>query len=54
MQRDHNGYNYHTFKVKMYFSLIRILKSKEKKLAITSFFFSVKEHDWMIHKNLFT
>ena len=43
MQRDHNGYNYHTFKVKMYFSLIRVLKSKEKKLAITSFFFLGQE-----------
>ena len=42
MQRDYNGYKYHTFvkkkKVKTSFSLIRILKSKKKKLALTLFY----------------
>ena len=30
MQRDYNGYNYHTFYGEIYLSLIRILKSKKK------------------------
>ena len=42
------------FLVKIYFSLIRVLKSKKKKLALTFFIVSVKKHDWMIHKNFFT
>ena len=37
MQRDYNGYNYHTFYTKINFSLIRVLKSKKKKLALTLF-----------------
>ena len=37
MQRDCNGYNYDTFQVKIYFSLIRVLKSKKKKLALGLF-----------------
>ena len=36
MQRDYNGYNYHTFSAKIYFSLVRVLKSKKKKLALAS------------------
>ena len=35
MQRDYNRYNYATFLAKNYFSLIRVLKSKKKKLALT-------------------
>ena len=38
MQRDYNGYNYDIFKVKICFSFIRLLKSKKKKKAITSFY----------------
>ena len=33
MQRDYNGYNYDTFKAKIYFSLIRVPKSKEKEVG---------------------
>ena len=35
MQIDYNGYNYDTFLVKIYFSLIRVLKGKKKKLVLT-------------------
>ena len=35
MQRDYNSFNYDTFLVKIYFSLIRVLKSKKKKVALT-------------------
>ena len=35
MQKDYNGYNYDAFLAKIYFSLIRILKRKKKKLALT-------------------
>ena len=38
MQKDYNGCNYHTFKAKTLSSLIRVLKSKKKKLALTSFY----------------
>ena len=38
MQIDYNAYNYDTFLVKIYFSLIRVLKSKKKRLALTSFY----------------
>ena len=44
MQTSHNCYNYHTFSGKIYFSLIRVLKIKKKKVD------SVKHH-WMIHEN---
>ena len=37
MQKDYNGYNSDTFQVKIYFSLVRVLKSKKKKLALTLF-----------------
>ena len=43
MQRDQYSYNYHTFKTKMYLSLIRVLKSRKKKLTITSLFFLGQE-----------
>ena len=45
MQTDYYGY----------FSFIRVLKSKEKE-AGTNFVViaSIKKHDWMIHKNVFT
>ena len=33
MQRGYNGYNYDTFEAKMYFSLIRVLKSKKKEVS---------------------
>ena len=35
MQRYYNGYNYNIFLDKIYFSLIKVLKSKKKKLALT-------------------
>ena len=35
MQRGYSGYSYDTFLAKIYFSLIRVLKSKKKKLALT-------------------
>ena len=38
MQGDCNGYNYDNFYTKIYFSLIRVLKSKKKKLAPTLFY----------------
>ena len=48
MQRDYNGYNYHS-------CLIRVLKSQKNKLvpSYLRFFFAVKKNDWMIHENLF-
>ena len=48
MQRDYNGYNYHS-------CLIRVLKSQKKKLvpSYPRFFFAVKKDDWMINENLF-
>ena len=41
------------FLAKIYFSLIRMLKSKKKKLALTLFIVSIKKYDYMIHENLF-
>ena len=38
MLRDYNGYNYHTFEAKIYFSLIKVLNSKKNKLELTSFY----------------
>ena len=38
MQRDYNGYSYHTFSAKIYFSLVRVLKNKKKRLALTSLY----------------
>ena len=35
MQKDYDGYNYDFFYAKIYFSPIRVLKSKKKKLALT-------------------
>ena len=48
MQRDYNGYNYHS-------CLIRVLKSQKNKLvpSYLRFFVAVKKNDWMIHENLF-
>ena len=43
MQRDYNGCNYGTFWAKIYFSVIRVLKSKKKKLAVTLFYCFVLE-----------
>ena len=56
MQRDYSAVITMThFLAKIYFSLIRVLKSKKKKLVPTlSFIVSVKKHDWMIHENSFT
>ena len=38
MQRDYNGNDYDTFSAKIYFSLIGVLKGKEKKLGVTLFY----------------
>ena len=38
MQGNYNGYKYHTFYAKIYFSHKRARKSKKKKLALTSFY----------------
>ena len=38
----------------IFFSRIRVVKSKKKKLTLTFFIVSVMKHDWMIHENLFT
>ena len=46
MQRDYNGYNYHTFSAKTSFSLIGILKSSQKKLAIT-LFYCLGQETWL-------
>ena len=35
MKRDCNGCSYHIFKIKIHFSLVRVLKNKKKKLALT-------------------
>ena len=35
MQIDYNGYNCDTFLVIIYFSLIKVLKSNKKNLALT-------------------
>ena len=53
MQRDYNGYNYHTSSAKIYFSLITVVKSKKKKLAVTSLY-CLGQETWMIHENVFT
>ena len=37
MQKNYNRYNYDTFQAKIYFSLIKVLKSKKKKLALILF-----------------
>ena len=39
MQRDYNDYKFDTCSVTIYFSLIRVLKSKKKKLALTLLYF---------------
>ena len=36
--RDYNGYNYRTLQAKIYFPLVKGIKSKKKKLALTSFY----------------
>ena len=51
---NYNDDNYHTFKAKIYFFHIRVLKSKKKKLALISFYCLSKKHDRIIHENLFT
>ena len=38
MKRDYNSYNYDTFSAKIYFSLIRALINKKKKLALILFY----------------
>ena len=38
MYGDYIGYYYYTLKAKICFSLIRVLKSKKKKLGLTSFY----------------
>ena len=43
MQREYNGYNYDISYIKIYFSLIRVLKSKKRKLALTLFYCLDKE-----------
>ena len=52
MQNVYNGYKYHTFPAKIYFPLLKVLKSK-KKVAVTCFVVSVKKHDWMNHESFF-
>ena len=42
------------FLAKIYFSLIRVLKIKKKKLALTFLYCLGEENDWIIHENLFT
>ena len=46
MQRDYNGYKYDTFLGKIYFSLIRILKCKKKKLALP-FLYCLSQETWL-------
>ena len=50
MQRDYTVITMTQYLAKTIFSLVRILKSKKKKLEIVS----VNKHDWMIHENSFT
>ena len=35
------------------FSITKVLHIKRKELVLTLFIVTVKEHDWMIHENLF-
>ena len=46
MQNDCNDYNYHTFYAKIYFPLIRVLKSKKKKLAL-ALFYCLGQETWL-------
>ena len=46
MQRDYNGYTYDTFLAKIHFSLIRVLKRKKKKLALT-FLYCLGQETWL-------
>ena len=46
MQRDYNGYNYDTFSAKIYFSFIRVLKNKIKKLPQT-LFYCLGQETWL-------
>ena len=34
MQRDYDGFNYHTFSTRTYISLIKVLKSTKKKYSL--------------------
>ena len=47
MQRDYNGYDYHTFKTKICFSFIEVLKGKKAKLTLTSFY-CLGQARWLI------
>ena len=46
MERYHNGYNYDIFLVRIYFSLITVLKSKKKKLTLT-FHYCLGQETWL-------
>ena len=46
MYRDWNGYNYDIFLVKIYFSLIRVLCCKSKKLSLT-FLYYIGQKTWL-------
>ena len=46
MQRNFNGYNYHSFSAKIYFSLMRVLKSQKKKLVLISFY-CLDQENWL-------
>ena len=46
MQRYFNGYNYDVIYAKNYFPLIKVLKNKKKKLALTFLYCSLQE-TWM-------
>ena len=46
MERDYNGYNYNTFLAKIFFCLIRVLKSKKKELELTSLYY-LSQESWL-------
>ena len=46
MKKDYNGYNYHSFSAKIYFSLIRVLKRQQKKVTLTSFY-CLRQKAWL-------
>ena len=43
MQTDYNGYRYHTFLAKAYFPLMKVLKTKKKKLVLILFYCPYQE-----------
>ena len=46
MQSDYNSHNYDTILADMYFSLLRVLKSKKKKVVLT-FLYCLGQEAWL-------